>query len=78
MSHTLLEKFDFKNQANGQFYILLQDFIKYFGYISFVHVNLNALYTKSNDFSFNVKWIHKEFKDTWIKGQNSGGNTTQL
>ncbi len=73
ISADLLEKYDFKNQVNGQFFISLQDFIKYFGYISFVHMNLNAFHTKSSALNSNVKWINKEFKGAWVKGQNSGG-----
>ena len=74
----MLDKYEFKNQDNGQFFICLQDFIKYFGYISFVHVDLNAFHTKPNDLKINVNWINKEFKGAWVKGQNSGGKSVLL
>ena len=76
VSDALKEELEFKNQVNGHFYILLQDFVRYFGYISFVHVNLNAFYAKANDFQSNVHWTYKEFKGAWVPGQNAGGSYT--
>ena len=73
VSDSVKEELNFQDQIDGQFFISFSDFIKYFDDIDFVHVNMNAFFSTSNDYGFLTKWIMNEFYGAWVPNQNSGG-----
>jgi calpain len=73
VSDAVKEELNFKEQTDGQFFISFSDFTKYFDDIDFVHVNMNAFFSTSNDYGFLTKWIMSEFYGAWVPNQNAGG-----
>lgn len=75
INESVKAKLDEEIQADGNFFISLDDFIKFFNRVHFVHVNLSALTTheKEDQDSLDYHWSYQEFNGAWIKGTNSGG-----
>lgn len=62
-----------EHQNGGLFYISLEDFVKVFDNIDFVHVNLNAFYDPNSSGYTQYKWQCKDYHGEWRPGVNSGG-----
>ena len=62
------------NDNGGVFFMIFEEFIKSFDNLDFVHVNLNAFFSKSSDYNFNVNWYCEEMRGEWsIERKTAGG-----
>ena len=57
----------------NEFFMLYADFLATFENLDLVHVNLNAFYTKTEDYDYEVNWKNKDFFGAWTAGDNAGG-----
>jgi len=54
--------------------MLFDEFIKSFENLDFVHVNLNAYFTKTSDYNFDVNWKCVEMRGEWsVERKTAGG-----
>ena len=60
---------------DGIFFVTLNDFVKNFFDVLFVHVNIGGLSLEEKHDDTNYHWDSKVFQGEWVKGKNSGGNT---
>ena len=57
----------------GVFFMLFDEFVKSFENLDFVHVNLNAFFTKSNDYNFDVNWKCQQMIGEWSVNRKTAG-----
>ena len=53
--------------------MLFDEFVKSFENLDFVHVNLNAFFTKSNDYNFDVNWKCQQMIGEWSVNRKTAG-----
>ena len=75
----LREEMSADNQTDGQFFIDINDFFKYFEELEFVHVNLDAFSTDNGDDNAHnrIAWKSAHFHSAWTSGVNSGGSPNE-
>ena len=73
VSDEIKSQLGYQDQFDGKFFMSFEDFLKYFDTIEIVHVNLNAFFSKSDDYNLNINWSSAKFNVAWVSGVNAGG-----
>lgn len=61
------------DQSDGQFLIMLSEFINEFDGLDVVHIDMNTFSVDANEMGVKYDWIKKQMNGQWISGLNAGG-----
>ena len=74
VSDDVKKEIKFNANQNDEFFMLFSEFLQSFDNLDFMHLNLNAFYSKNADYKEEeVNWKNRDFSGEWIAGKSAGG-----